>query len=564
MEDECTVMRVEAPFYPLESDISRSISRVGDDVGISDDRIVGLGFEIDEEGYCRRVFSTASPSFSIDSRSDAFLWLSTPSDAFLFSADDKWIEPILKWFGEGVVDCYQKCSEGYRLPIDYLRLQYLPDGYVSILSKGKRCKRIYCLKPFYHMSRMLSEVEDAKSTRDKAIRLVSTLLTYSLPQGNMHSPGSILQAYMSKSGVRCLSRVPKEILDAASNCYHTKWATAFKVGSFEKAWDYDISGAFSYHASRVQSCDPLYGKWVEGGYQASACYGFCYAHLKLKPSLSPMMFRIMCRSLGYGRREIRQLNCCGEWDGWITKDEIDYIRDWELGKVTTYLGYWFIPHTDFRPYEGAIGGLFKARTAAKEEGDTFASNICKLVSLTAQGKYLSVFPMNGVLTSGYMRNPIYGSVVVSRTRLQVAEFCMLSPSDVLQVMVDGVSTLKRVPAGDGIGEFRLESPKEGEECIVAGDGQYWMPSRASVLQKDTLEDYADSSTYPSKIAASRFTLGDVVNKMTGFESLGKMRDKYIDIDIAKHVGSSQRSFIRVPEKCRDLLQNVYESEARVI
>jgi len=110
----------------------------------------------------------------------------------------------------------------------------------------------------------------------------------------------------------------------------------------------------------------------------------------------------------------------------------------------------------------------------------------------------------------------------------------------------------------------LESSAEGEECVIAGDGQYWLPSRKSVFQKSTLVQFASSSSYPNPVALGRHTLGEAASDMIDFESVGREKTKMPMIKIEAHLHYLQRYFADKPKIANDFLTKQYMSVPRVI
>ncbi|KKL87625.1 hypothetical protein LCGC14_1932830, partial [marine sediment metagenome] len=348
-----------------------------------------------------------------------------------------------------------------------------------------------------------------------------------------------------------------------SNCYHTNWITAVVLGHNAKAYDYDISGAYPFQTSKLLSCSLTDGVWKQSGlYQKDADYGFCYVQVSQHSYLSPLMFRASCIPGPYGSRVIKQNNSVGEWTGWLTKDEIDFVRS-NLGHVEILDGWWFFSRTESHPFEIPMRSFYESRLRAIDMGDRFASTLCKLVAVAAQGKFISSFPVYGQLAASYMKNAVYAAIVTSSTRLQVAEFCLQHEGNVLNIAVDGVTLDKKVDVPGGWGNFRLESSSEGEECIIAGDGEYWMPSRNSIFQRSTLEEFAESKSYEDLSIQGRHTLLEVSADRIYFDEVGKFRDKR-HRSILNNVVGAQRVFTISPSVCADLLTNQYESLPRVI
>lgn len=555
----------EKQFRPLEADIARDMGQSGRDEDTGAE-VVGLDFEVGADGYCKTIYSSGDPPYVINSSADVLDWLAKEDPRYLFVAKADWLGPLLKWFGDCVVKEYLRARMGYRMNFGSVHISYLPSGYASVLFGSKGRKKVRCLYPFYHMYGLPPEV-DSDSIQYMADRIIKTLRRYDMPFGGLKSPGGILQSYLTRSGMKGVSvgRIPEGALNMAANCYHTMWVVAVVLGYVNKAWDYDISSAFPYHTSQLVACDPVFGRWFQSSlYQKDAAYGFCKCIIELHAPITPMLFRLRCEYLGFGKRDIKQANWVGKYSGWLTKREIDFIRRNGIGKVEIEDAWWFVASSEFHPFEYSMKEFFGARAEARSIGDKYGQNLCKLVGLTAQGKAMSSFPLFGKLVGGYMRNPIYAADITSATRVQLGEFCLDNWEHLLHVTVDGAVLDAPVDVPGGVGQFRTDSPEAGEECVVARDGQYWMPSRKSVFQKDTLVEFAEQGKYPDKRVLGRYSLGEVASNKCDFSFLGQMRGAIPMIEVAGGEGWLQRNFPEKPSVCSDLLTKQYISFPRSV
>lgn len=565
-------MHEEASFIPLESDISRYILHPGR-LSTETYEVVGLDFEIDAKGYCRIIYSSGDAPFSINNVSDVELWLGKKDPRTFFVADNRWLDSLLKWFGSGTVEAYAKLHDGVPIRVGSVRINYQPpNGFAAIYSGRYKMREVRCLKPFYHMSGMLPTKMDCFSVETAAKRLVDSLVKYEVPGGKLKSVGSVFKAYVARSGIRCSSvgRVPKAVLDMASQCYHTNLIVAVQAGRFKAAWDYDISGAYSYHCSNLLSCDPIFGDWIQSStYHPNAFYGFVYGEISCRAFIAPLLFRRYCAWATSSGRRIDQRNLVGSWLGFATKDDIDFLRRWGVGDVKIISGWWFLPRKEFRPFEGVLTDFFDARRKAREAGDRFSSNQLKLDALSSQGCFLSSYMSYEKRVGGYMRNPVYASKIVAATRCQVGDLCMTAPEHLIHIAVDGAAFDKKL---EGIvteaeeGQFRLDSLEGGEEMIVAGDGEYWRASRPSVFQKATLVEYAGEDFYPDLVRWSpRYSYGEAVVENITFEQIGTAKTRVGEVKPGVLLGHrAQRLFGDLPRCNNDLLKYQYVSLPRRI
>lgn len=549
----------EALWRPSESDIQGSTHYQGDSLDL-DKPVVGLALERDLSGYPRRILSSDDPPYIINGSSDVQDWLSTSDPRLLFTSDKCFLDSLIKWWGDaGLSGLDESGAWGLFFHLDKCIIRCGLEGDAFATYHRHTIKKVHSVIPFYHMYHTFDGEEDCFEVKQYAERLIHTLKDRKIGTVNLHSAGGIMQASLSYIKFQ-ESSLPKEVLQYAANCYHTNWITAFQLGRFDKAYDYDISSAYPSRAMELQSCHPIYGSWKKSSlYQAEAEYGLCTAKLEML-STSPILFRSYSHfDKKYGARA-GNVEGIGKWEGFITKDEIDFIKEYELGKVTIQDGWWFFTHIEFHPFAKAMRDLFKMRAEANQAGDKFLANLAKVISVSLQGKFMSTFNQFGKLRSGYMRNPVYGAIITARTRIKDAEFALPHLDKLVGLVVDGCVLTDKVPLlGEGYGEMRLSSPPNGEECISVGDGEYWMPSRNSLFNPMMLEESYDKGSYKRPLIHKRFS-----RYADDWDMVGKLNLSIPSISLARSVRFSHRKFLEAPKACRDLLTNHYASVPKIL
>jgi len=524
--------------------------------------VLGLAFER-RDGYVTLLSQSDGHDFDITSSNDVLNWLSQPDDRFIFIRGGQHeIDSLLKWFGPAPFMSEEGeflPKYGFAVKVGDLKLRVLQNCLFAYKGK-RRVKTIYSLQPFYHMSDMLPEEVDSVVVKAFADRLINALYDHNIPFQNLVSPGSLFQSLLVELGLirNSVTDIPREALRAAMNCYHTNWIAAFVLGYCSKAYDYDITSAYPSQAMSLLSCSPRVGRWIHSRTeQPEAAYGFTYSHVYIEPSvdLSPLLFRR--RTIWTGtHRWSPQLNCWGEWLGYVTKEEIDLLRRTGIGKVEVLDGWWFVPEYEVYPFREAINKTLKFREAAR--GDKFLRNLYKLIGVASQGKLMSCYYVDGELVSSAIWNPVYATSITARNRIKVAEFCLSHLDHVLHVAVDGVLLNAKVPFRGTVGDMSLSY--EGES-IVASDGEYYLPGRrpGSYLP-EVLSSFSDADGYP-RVARGWYSLLEGVE--TGrFDLVGLPRSfgwsKLSDLQHAV------RHFPVLPKKCKDLLDKTFVSLFRSI
>ncbi len=100
-------------------------------------------------------------------------------------------------------------------------------------------------------------------------------------------------------------------------------------------YDYDMTSAFPRVAAKLydtRGCD-----WVESGeYQPKAIYGYCKGQVTIYDW-------VMVSPIIYIGENGDSLSATGNWETYLTKGEIDFIRKWGIGEFKIEKGYWAIP-----------------------------------------------------------------------------------------------------------------------------------------------------------------------------------------------------------------------------
>jgi len=494
--------------------------------------VVGIQVERNKEGYATRAFRSDGVVFDFPEDLETFF---SEADSRIFFVVDRDLEPILKYLGE---DICTKLLEGYSVSSGGVQVSYHGSLYTRVAG-GASLRKIYRLKPFYWVG-TLPDNMDCFSIQMFGERVVKLLVNLGIPL-RLNSCGALL-------GELYCRRPPLEVLEAAYNSYHGGWIEMFKLGSFDRAYDYDLAAAYPTEASKLVD---LSGTWVHSRYWVQAAeYGFCYARIRVDMSLlfSPVMFRY--RSEMRGSVPYRSiLNPVGVWEGWITKDEIEFLVTNDLGEVEIADGWWYVPASCYSfPFRGMLDTLGRLKQEAKVRGDLVASTIWKLTAASLQGKFMQSNLVWGRWKTGPVFNPVYASVITSRVRLRVAELALQDPDEMLGVAVDGLLSLKKLKVPRN---WKLEH--EGR-CVVANHGDYWMEGRKTKrnlledLSKDTL-----SNAYP--LRGERYcSLAEAI-RVDGFEAAGR------EIPEARQRVSrvGKRLWRKLPVTCGDLLSGVYES-----
>ncbi|MEM3426754.1 MAG: hypothetical protein QW212_00640 [Nitrososphaerales archaeon] len=506
-------------------------------VPVEPNEVVGLHVSRTPEGYADKCYQSDGKVWEFPRDLEAFL--TTPDDRLLFiDGVDRELEPILKYLGEATCE---KLLSGGRVPVGGARLSYHGSLTVQV---GKVWKRIWALKPFYP-AYMVPYDDDCYGVQARGVRLVKCLVSLGLPLA-LNSCGAVLSAAYNLPYMD----YPREVAAMAYNSYHGGWIESFKLGAFDEAYDYDLASAYPSEASRLVSASSRYGSWFRSNkFVQEAVYGFALCRVRLDTSLpfSPLMLRIRSfMHMGTAIRSVR--NPVGSWEGWLTKEEIEFVaRNW-LGTIEIQDGWWFVPREYRQPFLGLIKSMNALRQQAKASGDALAAYITKIVPAALQGKFIQTSLVDGVRVTGPSFNPVYAATITARVRLKVAALALEDYQHILATIVDGVLADKPLPVDRS---WKLEY---SGRAVIANHGDYEIAGRTttSPLVK-TLSDHYYSTAYP--LRGPRYI--SLAEALAGkcFELAGRVRP----VSYSKVSSVGKRLWRSLPKVCGDLLEKQFES-----
>ena len=196
------------------------------------------------------------------------------------------------------------------------------------------------------------------------------------------------------------------------------------------AYDYDISSAYPYQLATA-CIDTRLGTWIKTEkYEPDAYYGFCHGIVNITSDFSPII---------YSKTNEMSYTPKGEWETYITKQEIDFIKKYNLGDFEIFDGWWFFPDKIVYPLKKIIEWLY----AKKETSKGMERKIVKRIMSGIWGRTLQV---DFGETAGEYFNSVWGCEVEVGTRLEVARFILDNKlvDHVIHIAVDGVLVDKEV------------------------------------------------------------------------------------------------------------------------
>lgn len=525
---------------------------------------LGMSVTADSSGYARVIHLSNGVNTTLNSAEDALNFLTDYERAYIFThGKDGALDQVLKWLGrdsfEGPNGVFRP-SRGYDLEIGRYSASYIPWlGHLTIKDR-RTVKHFASLDSFYHMSDLLPAGMSCTQVKDASDELLNVLRKFGIPYKNLTSPGTLFQGMLASRRLQVSRNFDERVLDAANDCYRGGWIDAIALGYCKNAYDYDISSAYSFEAGNLISCSDRYGDWTYSKDEPSGAeYGFIYGTITVaENSWSPILVR-MASKWDNGRRLSKHLNGWGQWKGWVTKGDKDYIESRGIGKVEVDWGWWFVPSIRYYPFADVINWLLSIKS--QSDPNSLARSLMKIISVASQGKFISTYYNRGVLISSPLYNPVFASTITSRVRAKVADFCAKAPDDILHIGVDGVLTSREVDTTKEKGPGAMRLSHQGE-AIVVSDGAYWMKDKSTCRWlRESLDKGSNDESY-------RQPLGGVVKIHEGFsdnfDKVGTAREPYEVIRVLSAAMDSTRVFVSKPSTCKDLLHNLYPSWHRMV
>jgi len=448
------------------------------------------------------------------------------------------IAPLLTLMGEKVCRRLHTNKRCYFAPFNVFHVKDKVFSVQHIPTKAKA--NLYGIDQFFpEFSTQMS----LENVADMARYLLDTLHDMSLFPTKLTSPIAIYEeCVLNHTSLPTKDDMPDEAASLAYMCSGKLWIEAHKLGFWEKAYDYDIISSFPKELTRlvdIRNC-----KWHrDKSFVPDAVYGYADCNIKIHNhvKISPILHTLEDGSL---------ISPVGQWNGQLTKREIEFIWKWGIGEVDIKDAWWCThPRPDqlVRPLENIVERLltYKARGGLKAE-------LAKRMSVGIYGK---LGEDRGDRLGPHF-NPCWFAETSTNQRLEVAEFIYQNKLEdsVIHVSVDGVLSereAERIPEG---WKFTGEQP-----ALVFSSGNLFMgkksPKGLNIQQViDMFNEHPRQGYYETKVTR-RVTLGDALSR--NFEDMGEWQDMISSLDFyrTKH----DREFKKLPKSGGQLLANKYES-----
>lgn len=345
--------------------------------------------------------------------------------------------------------------------------------------------------------------------------------------------------------------IPDGMLRAAYLCCNGGWFEAYKLGHFNKVWDWDISSAYPYQSAQL--LDMRGGKFLcTPEYQADATYGYCKCNVNITSDFTPVTWK-------HEKRPEENYEVIGKFTTKMTKGMIDFIREYKLGEVEITNGWWW-----FKP-EGAIGKPFERIVNElynqKEVNTGMTKEILKrIMNGGFYGMMLQVQSKGDL--GDYFFSP-YAAEIENNTRIQVAKTCIDNNIVPIAIALDGFITDKDLNLkSNGLGSWKLNS------CCKALVVSTHITTLENRIREDATEFSTDYTWLVNKIkenpSAKSYEMEKVaVRSLDWLVSNNKHNELGNACKVTRsiEIAENKRMYNKFPSCGGDLLNNIYDSKA---
>lgn len=417
----------------------------------------------------------------------------------------------------------------------------------------------------------------AQELQDRADELVSGLTRLGMGDfGRIASPVSVFeQSSLGKSVYEQLPRgydIPDGlfgVIDYAEAADRKEWVGNYAVGHWDRVADWDISGAYSWEASRLpdlRDCE-FWHSDVMGKREQGAMFGFCRGRMFVDPD-NPMQH---CSPVMVNNGVLH-----GNPAGWLpldcySLDEIRFIEGSGLGGFIMEDGYFGRVQSNVRPrypLKDIMEWFYSMRVVSP-----VCANICKAMGNQLVGKLLEVlhwrFDSHGDPLLGELYNPVYHSLITCGTRVKVAKWLYyndVSKDELVCVQTDGCRILKDIEPlkRNGMGSWRLNgwfpTLVASPNIILAGDKKpqhYTHDQIVTEIEAHPVQNYYGTFSPQHITLEQAIEIGDI-------SKVGEVAELPAHLDLPAVERQQNRVFKRFPKNGGQLLNNSYGSEPIIL
>jgi len=485
------------------------------------------------------------------------------------------LESIVKMLGE------EKCkdlTDFGRLNEYIFRIWYIPTVKITI-TFNKKTIRIFALGNWFDkredrkiLNELQIEKEGAEAYKELAEKInKATRELYPYQNGDFSTPTVLTKQFLYQDYKRVkvgANTIPQDVYSIAYNCIHAPWIEMYQQGTFEKLYDYDINAAYPSEIANLYHIDNSCGEWIQTTqHNFNATYGFYIAQIKLKKyTPSPILIRYKEKLLAPH----------GEWIGYITKQEVEFIKRRKIGEVEVIGGWEFFVKRKIKPFGRTVAAIAKLRAKAIElEQESEDEDIKRISALTnyllkkasarVVGKFLQRIEKIVEDTEEEKQtfweisptfNPIYACIVMTNIKIRIAELLLKSKNEVVTITVDGFTTtlpINKKESTYSIGQLKWN---EYKDITIAGSLMSNLPHHHIPIV-ERIKNKPRDRVYGIEMNPRRLQICEAF----GLGDFSRAVEETATPDLMVSIGKDRkRLWLDPPVRGGDLLEEVFKSE----
>jgi len=403
---------------------------------------------------------------------------------------------------------------------------------------------------FYHIEQYFPDTLEPKTAKEIEIlgtQILDELKTIDIYPRRLSSPVAIFDDIFNDLDLPNWEDIPLEVDKMAEECTRKPLTCAYKLGYFDKAYDYDIVSGYPSIAASLY--DIREGKWWQHDYKPDwVVYGFALCDINIWADYSPIVID-----------NWKELSCKkGQFEKCLSKGMMDFIDRWEIGKYKVIDGWWWYPTKREKPLKNVMQNLFGQRI-----NPPLLSRIIKGAMVGICGKFIQEYRDKDAVRLAPSNNLVWGAIINDEITLQVMNFIYENnlQKELLHISTDGCLVTKKVEGiktnGEAqMGEWRLDG--EGQALVISSGCLYYgkkKPNSLSIEQAlELVKEHPERRDWGKEIKR-RLTLGDALLNRGDF---GKLKSVVTGFSLPME---HDRNFKEVPKTGEELLNRIYESTA---
>jgi len=320
--------------------------------------------------------------------------------------------------------------ETTELRIGDYKFKFVPKKFLSII-KGDQFVLFSDASQYMERYDLVGDTaEKAVEARKIGVQVYNTLSKLGLHPKSIISPiATFEKEVLVKMDIPTIDDMPEEAAQYAYECCTGPIVQAYRIGRFEKCYDWDIKSAY---ASNLMNCIDFreqYGTWKKiDHFDPASHYGYYKGIVNMKDCFHPIVYENNTPK--------------GEWERKSLKEELEFITKYDRGTWEVEDGWVFYPTKFVYPYKKIILWLndWKDKTKGMER------KVVKRILESLWGYTLRI-DFNGeiAIPSEYM-NTVFGAQTETLTKLAVGKFIIENglEESLISIAVDGVLVDKEI------------------------------------------------------------------------------------------------------------------------